>query len=268
MYQLEHWGLQQSPFRSCLDPRFFHQSPTHEEALARLHFLVEQRHRLGLLMGPSGSGKSLLLEVFAEQLRRSGRAMARLSLVSVEPAEMLFLLAVGFRVNVRPDDSVATLWRRLTDRLTEFRYQQLDTVVLLDDADRATRQVADQITRLAVYDPSPQSRLTIVLAGQREQMARLGRQLLDLTELRIDVQPWEGSDTQDFLASSLAQAGRQSPVFDDPAVARLHELSHGIPRRVAQLADLALLAGAGAKLEQIDADTVESVYHELGVVDA
>ena len=64
MYQA-HWGLQESPFRGLLDPKFFYQSPTHEEALARLQFLVDQQRRLGLLVGPPGSGKSLLLEVFA-----------------------------------------------------------------------------------------------------------------------------------------------------------------------------------------------------------
>ena len=71
-----HWGLQASPFRGCLDARSFYQSPTHDEALARLFFLVEQRRRLGLLMGPAGSGKSLLLEVLAQQLRRAGHAVA------------------------------------------------------------------------------------------------------------------------------------------------------------------------------------------------
>ena len=72
MYQA-HWGLQESPFRGDLDPKSFYQSPTHEEALARLSFLVGQHRRLGLLVGPSGSGKSLLLEVFAQQLRRRKR---------------------------------------------------------------------------------------------------------------------------------------------------------------------------------------------------
>ena len=98
-------------------------------------------------------------------------------------------------------------------------------------------------------------------------MGCLGRQLLELAELRIDVVPWEQSDTEDFLNSSLVHAGRQSPTFADPAVALIHQLSGGIPRRITQLADLALLAGAGAELQQIDAETVESVYHELGVIE-
>ncbi len=262
-----HWGLRESPFRGRLDPHFFYQSPTHEEALARLHFLVDERRRLGLLMGPTGSGKSLLLEVFAQRLRRDGSPAVLVSLLGAEPAEMLWQLAVGLQLNPDPSMPSAALWRAVTDRIIEHRYQQLATVVLLDDAHQADPRVLAQVTRLVQFDPSPQSRLTIVLAGHREQMGHLGHHLLDLAELRIDVEPWEPSDTKDFISTSMAQAGCQSRVFDDPAVARLHELAHGIPRRVSQLADLALLAGAGAELGQIGAETVESAYHELGVVE-
>jgi general secretion pathway protein A len=267
MYAL-HWGLRESPFRNCLDPQRFYQSPTHEEALARLHFLVEQRRRLGILIGPAGSGKSLLLEVFAQQLRDGGRPVAKLNLLGIQPAEMLCLLAAQFGLNLDPCGGPALHWRALSDRLTEYRYQQLDTVVLLDDADQAPPAVLVQVARLAHYDCSPEARLTLVLAARGDHVGRLGQRLLGLSELRIDVEPWQRTDTADFLSSSLKQAGCQSPVFADPAVARLHELAHGIPRRVSQLADLALLASAGRELPQVDAEVVDSVYRELAVVEA
>ena len=263
MYQ-SHWGLRESPFRGLVDPKFFYQSPMHEEALARLQFLVEQRRRLGLLIGPPGSGKSLLLEVFAAQLRRRGGPVAKLSLLGVEPAEMLWLLAAGWGLSLAPTQSLPALWRAITDRLIEYRYQRLEAVAILDDADGADAAVLQHVARLARFDPSPETPLSIVLAGRNEGMSRLDSRLLDLAELRIDLEPWEAADTADFLNTLLAQAGRQSPVFAKPAVARLHELSHGIPRRAAQLADLALLAGAGQELEQIDAEVVEGVYRELG----
>ncbi|MGA2031952.1 MAG: AAA family ATPase [Thermoguttaceae bacterium] len=266
MYQ-SHWGLRESPFRSCLDPQFFYQAATQEEGLARLHFLVDQRRRLGLLMGPGGSGKSLLLEVFARELRREGRPVARLSAAGVEPAELLAAIATELGLAVDCSDNPAVLWRSVTDRVLEYRYQQQDTAILLDDADLAGRQSLVQIARLAHFDPSPEARLTMVLSGRRERMGRLGEPLLDLADLRIDIEPWQPEETRTFLDTVLTRAGGPPEVFAEPAASRLHELSHGIPRRVRQLADLALLAGAGRDLRQIDVDVVESVYHELGVVE-
>ena len=261
MYQT-HWGLHELPFEALPDPKRFHPSPTHDEALARLQFLVQQRRRLGLLLGPSGSGKSLLLEVLASQLRQAARPVAKLSLLGVEPGEMLSLVAAGWGVSLEPTATLATMWRSVADRLAEYRYQQLEAVVLLDDADQADRDVLQHVTRLVRFDASD-TRLTVVLAGRCEAMMKLGPRLLDLADLRIDVEPWEPTDTEQFLQSVLAQAGQHSQVFDPQAVARLHELSEGIPRRVSQLADLALVAGASQHLTLIDAGVIEEVYREL-----
>jgi type II secretory pathway predicted ATPase ExeA len=266
MYQ-SHWGLRESPFRGDSGMQFLRHSPTHGEALARLQFLVDNHRRLGLLTGASGSGKTLVLEAFAEQLRRRGRPVAKINLLGVEAGEMLLLLAAGLKLNPEASASPAALWRAITDRLTEFYYQKLETVVLLDDADCADPRVLDQVARLARHDTSSESRLTLILAGQRERIGCLGDRLLELAELRIELEPWNQADTADYLNASLAQAGSKSAVFSASAIDRLHDLTQGIPRRTAQLADLSLLAGAGAKLPQIGADVVESVYHELAVTD-
>ena len=120
---------------------------------------------------------------------------------------------------------------------------------------------------LSQFDCSPDARLTIVLAGAPERISLLGDPLLERAELRIDVAPWAPDDTENYLKASLARAGRQAPVFVEPAIERLHQLAQGIPRRITQLADLALLAGAGRELDHIDAETIESVYRELGVIE-
>ncbi len=260
-----HWGLRDTPFRDCHDPRLFYQSPTHDEALARLHFLVDERRRLGILVGPSGAGKSLLLEVFAAQLRKKWIPAAYLSLVGLEAPELLQRVALGLGLNGERGDSTVYLWRRVLDRLLEFRYQQQAVAILLDDIDQASPPVLDQVTRLAQHDRTPQSRLTIVLAGRNDRLSRIGPTLAELAELRIDLEPWDEHDTQDYLCRSLTQAGCRREVFTPGAIARLHELACGIPRRVTQLADLSLLAAAGRELPQVDAEVVESAYHELGV---
>ena len=266
MYQ-SHWGLQQSPFRDSFDLQSFYQSPTHEEALARLHFLVEQRRRMGLLLGPEGSGKSLLLEILASQLRRHGPVVARVNLTGISGDEMLWSLAAQFGRSLDRCDSTPVLWRALSDRLAAFRYQLVDAVILIDDADRAGNSVVPHLIRLAKLESAPQPRLTLILAGDRLTIGRLGDTLLGLSELRIDLTAWQPDDIAGYLDSSLRQAGGSSNMFDEPAIARLYELSHGIPRQVRLLADLSLVAGAGRHLQTIDADVVESVYHELATVE-
>jgi len=266
MYQ-RHWGLEESPFASRVAPGSFYESPTHEEALARLHYLVDERRRLGLLMGPAGSGKSLVIERFARQNRDLGRVAVEVGLVGVEPEEFPVLLAIGLGLNPRPGLPGPAIWRLVGDRIAEFRYQQTPTVLLLDDADGACPGVLTQVARLAKSASGPDSRLTLVLAGQPTRMGRLGTPLLDLADLRIDLEAWEPADTAQFLETSLRKAGRSAPVFGKPAVTRLHELAQGIPRRVSQLADLALVAGAGRNLTSIDAETVDSACRELGTIE-
>src|SRR3972149_3500870 len=224
MYR-SYWGLRESPFRGSLVMQLFQQSPTHEEALARLHFLVDNHLRLGLLMGPSGSGKSLVMEAFAAQMQRRGLPVVKINLLGLEPSEMLWNMAADLKLNPDTSASTACLWRMTVDRLTEFRYQHLATVVLLDDADSANQQVLAQVARLARYDCSPESHMTLVLAGQSEKMKHIGDKLLELVQLRIDLEPWNPSDMEHYLKSSLAEAGSKAPVFSQSAIDRLHELT-------------------------------------------
>ena len=108
--------------------------------------------------------------------------------------------------------------------------------------------------------------MTIILSGRGTEITGLGESLLDLAELRIDLEPWDAADTEQFLQTSLDRAGCAGKVFAPPAAAKIHELAQGIPRHISQLADLSLVAGAGAGLQEIDAAVVESVYRELCLV--
>jgi type II secretory pathway predicted ATPase ExeA len=267
MYQ-SYWGLGQAPFRGNLDPRFFHQGPTHEEALARLQFLVDERRTLGLLLGEAGTGKSLILEIFARSLGRVGRQSAKLSLAGLDPHGFLWQLTGQLGIESASTGSTFSLTRAVTDHIAANRYQQRATILLLDDADMARPEVSDQVVWLAQLDTSRDARLTMVLAAQPERLYKLDTRLLELADLRIDLEGWDADDTSAFVKQALAKAGRTSPIFSEAALARLHELTGGIPRRVKQLADLALLAGAGGNMAQIEAPTIDSVYQELGVVSA
>jgi len=261
--QLDHWQLAESPFQTALDVARFYPGAAHEEALARIEYLVDARRRFGVLLGEGGVGKSLVLRLAAQRLARKGSEVAWVDAVGLGTREFLWQFAAGLGAAPRADVEVAQLWRLIADHVAENRLQQTNTVLLVDDAGQAGPDVITQLVRLARLDPTPAACWTIVLAAEPAQATCWNDTLRDLVDLRIDLSPWSESDTVGFVQSALVDAGRFDPVFDDEGLSALHDLSGGVPRRVLRLADFALLAGAAAELETIDAATVRAAADEM-----
>lgn len=259
MYQA-YWGLDRSPFSSAAARAALAASPVHAEALARLDFLRESGSPLGLLVGPGGSGKSAVLAEFAARAARTGTLVGLIAAAAAEESHALPALADALQV--ASTQSMPQLWRRLAERCAELKFDGLGAVLLFDDLDRAAGSTLGLIERLLALPDAP---LTIVASSRTEATERLGRRTLEQAALRIELTPWTAEESQGHLDRSLAAAGRVQPAFHPAAARRLFELSGGTPRRVNQLAQLALLAGAGQRAAIIEADTIDAVQEELSV---
>jgi general secretion pathway protein A len=260
---LEHWGLERWPFRSVPDEDQLYPTAAHHEALARIDYLVAGRRRMGALVGEAGVGKSLVLRSAVREQQKQGRAPVLVDALGRTPRELLWQFAAGLGAAPSEDADVARLWRLLADRVVENRVQQIHTVLLVDDAGQAGADVLMQFVRLARLDISAAAQWTIVLAAEPRQAARWDETLRNLVDLRIELGAWTRDDTVGYVQTALVDAGRFEPLFDDDALAALHNLTGGVPRNVARLADFALLAGAAAGFDSIDAMTVETAQEEL-----
>lgn len=264
MYQ-NYWGLRQSPFPDAWQTGAFFCSETVAEALARVEFLVDQNYQLGVLVGEPGVGKSTLLRSLARQFNGPLRQTVALSLLGVEPED--FLAEVGNQLGEpwQPHRSPGWRWRRLQDRFKLNAWQGIHTILLLDDAADAEHETLTAIARLAQGPLQGSWRQSILLAADSGRCGLLGDRLLELSQLRIDLFPWELADTVEYLRTSLVAAGGTADVFDEASAETVHRLSQGLPRRIRQLAELTLIAGAGAELPQIDTETIFAVHAELRV---
>jgi general secretion pathway protein A len=261
--KLEHWQITESPFRTVPAADRYYPSASHEEAVARLEYLVDARRRVGVLLGESGIGKSLMLRVAAERLARKGCAVASVDVVGVGTRDLMWQLAAALGAAPRDSSDLVHLWRLVADRIAENRLQQTNTVLFIDDAGQAGPDVLTQLVRLARLDATPTARWTIVLAAEPTQASRWTESLRELVDLRIELEPWSRADTIGYVQTSLVEAGRFDPVFDDEALAAIYELTAGVPRRVIRLSDLALVAGAAAAVEHIDATIVHEAHDEM-----
>jgi len=262
MYQT-HWGLEKPPFPSGPDARLFYEGANQRESLARLRFLLAHRRRLGLVQGKSGLGKSLLLEVFAGQCQRAGQAVAQVSLQGLSAREFYWQLGNELQAAVRVEDDVLRLFRQVTDRLQENHLQDRRTVVLLDDLGQAGPDLLSQVLRLTRTEAAEEGSLNFVASIRPAQLDRLGQSLLEIVDLRIDLEPWDELDTIGYLQMALLEAGADRPLFDNEAMSALHRLSAGVPRAVNRLADFALLAGSSQEQETIDAATINAANEAI-----
>lgn len=261
---LEHWGFDHSPFTMQLSPSAAYPSTSLTEATARMEYLVQQHRRMGVLLGERGNGKSTTLACASEQLHRAGNAVAVVDVEGLSTYELLWELAAQLGTQPVSGEPVVQLWRRLTDQVIQNRWQQRPTVLMIDNVAEAGPDMLRALIRIARVDPAPEAQLTLFLTLQPTQLTMLPESLLHLIDLRIDLDPWEVDDTVGYLQQSLLEAGCLSPLFTDEALERLHTCTQGVPRHVARLADFALVAGAAAGADEIDARLVESAFQEIG----
>jgi type II secretory pathway predicted ATPase ExeA len=259
---LRHWGLQKDPFTAASPENLFLAGASHDEGLARLDYLVDHSRALGLMVGEGGIGKTTLLDVFARRRRRLGETVTVINLARVDLREFLWTLAAGLALNPADDESSFRLWRLVSDRLSERRYQQLRTTLIGDDAHLASDEMLAAVSQLLPL-AGGESRLTIVLATREQKQRRIETEVGDSVDLRIDLEPWTATETAEFLRASLARAGVTRTIFDERASRRLHVLSRGVPRLARKIGELALAAGAAQELPLIDEATVEDVFSEI-----
>ncbi len=64
MYEA-YWQLQQKPFAAQCEAKAYYPTETHQGALLKLRYAIENRRGAALLIGPSGCGKTMLANALA-----------------------------------------------------------------------------------------------------------------------------------------------------------------------------------------------------------
>ncbi|MBI3862998.1 MAG: AAA family ATPase [Planctomycetia bacterium] len=241
-----YWGLAEIPFRNTLDPRWFYESPSHEEGLARLLFVIENRRRCGVLSGPAGIGKSLLLELLRSEAGRGAGEIVRVDLFGRTSREMLWETAAELGLCPHNDEGAHRLWRKLHDHILANRYAQAPLVLVLDHLDRAHAECAGVVERLQHLSAGGDTGLTLILGVRGDLRGPLTDVARELSDLRIELGPLDRDQTEHYVETLLFKAGASRSLFESAAFDRLFAETRGIPRALNRLCDLALLAGMAA----------------------
>lgn len=260
---LEFFGLARKPFSKTPDPEFLFPSRQHAEALARLSHALEEREP-AVLTGEIGAGKTTLsralVDAFADRCRFSFIVHPALP-----PAQLLGAVAEGF--GLPPARRKADAFGAIADHVARLDEDGRFAVVVVDEAQLLPRGAFDELRLLTNLAADDRALLGLVLVGQPELRERLRLRGGEAFTQRVGVAYHVGAldelETGRYLAHRLAVAGRRDPLFDPGAVAAVHRLSGGVPRRVNQVAAGALLEGFAGEAQVITADLVEAAAADL-----
>ncbi|MDP1901364.1 MAG: AAA family ATPase [Rubrivivax sp.] len=262
------FGLSKEPFSIAPDPRFLFMSEQHREALAHLLYGLGGGGGFVLLTGEIGAGKTTVCRCFLEQVPERC-TVAYVFNPKLTATELLQTVCGEFGITAPADPgSVKAHVDALNAFLLAAHAQGRQAILVIDEAQALSADVLEQLRLLTNLETAERKLLQIVLIGQpelRDMLARPGlEQLAQRVIARYHLGALSPAETRQYIRHRLAVAGPNAPLpFDGAALARIHRLSGGVPRRINLLADRALLGAYAQARALVDRRTVDQAAREV-----
>lgn len=265
MYEA-YWQLKEKPFENTPDPRFTYYTLQHQEALARLLYVVRERKSAALLTGDYGCGKTLLSRVLWQELQQENRYQS-VFILNPRLSSLEFIQEIVHQLS---GDTSSPNKIELFHTLHKIFYSNYNagkhTVLIIDESQAIQdSNTFEELRLLLNFQLANAFLLTIILLGQPELKHMVANlpQLSQRMAVHYHLRPFSEQETKEYIEYRLnvAQAGRK--IFEEDACKEIYFYSMGIPRRINNICDLALLVGFGSGLASIDRKTILNVGEDL-----
>lgn len=269
---ISYWNLRENPFQNVADPRFAYLSSQHREGLARLLYLVEGHKLGGILVGPYGVGKSMILEMMAEKVRAKGTSQflhidaTPVGILGVAN-QLLSFLGEKNRVG-NLGDAMMSLQVALSNEQNRPKHLVLaiDEAQLLRDAEAF--QFMHLLTNLRTVRKDGShgdAAVTLILAGHLDLLKRIADEpsFCQRMQLAWELEPLSESQTIEYVHHRMRAAGGDIWVFEEDALREVHHASRGLPRQINNICDIALLLGCAAQSGKVGREIMQQAIQEV-----
>ncbi len=260
-----HFGFTRTPFAKSIAARDLYVRDAHAEAVARIGFCIAEA-TLGVVCGEVGAGKTVAVRAAVAALDRT-----RHHLIYVpNPAfgTRGLYVAIVSALGASPRFHKAEVMRQAADLLAAEEHERHRRVVLvIDEAHLLCPEQLEELRLLTNADMDAASPFAGILVGQPTLGRRLRLGAFAALDQRIatrySLPPMDLAESATYLRHHLALAGRTDPLVADDAIARLHRVAGGLPRKLNNAATAALIAAAADGKALVDDTCAKRAAAEL-----
>jgi len=263
------FALKENPFADCVHPAFFFRTDGHADTFRSMTLAVEFRASLGMVTGPSGTGKTLVSQLLLQHFEDP---KYRVALVLVTPGlsktgllrEILSELNLALPVGMA---RVQDLVKQLSNHIIELHQQGQRLVIIVDECHLLSADCLHIIRTISNIETPQEKLVTCLLFGESRLADRLTHpsyaSLANRIYLRSQLHPLTPAEAEQYVKFRLLTAGQFDELFTAPAMLALHELSGGICRSVNKLAMLSLIEAADRRSRTVDETLVRAAARRM-----
>jgi general secretion pathway protein A len=264
---LQHFGLNRSPFSIEPDPDFLWLGEKHQEGLSVLRYGILENKGFLLLTGDIGTGKTVLIKSLLTSFT-GDVTVATIQDPSLTLLDFFNILSyeLGMASTIDGKADFLIKFKKFVRRVYD---SQKSLLVIIDEAQRLSNELLDEIRVLSNIDYDNRELLNIFFVGQIEFNQMLMTPCNIALRQRITVSyhlvPLNHEETVAYIRHRLKVAGTEKELFIPEAVHEIFKFSNGTPRLINILCDRALITGYSRDLNRVNPEMIRECAKELDV---
>ena len=267
---LDFYNLREAPFSITPDPEFLFFSNTHKSVIDKVLYGIDNRMGFILLIGEVGTGKTTICRSIMDKLDGNAELVYLIN-PSVSGRELISGILDDLGIPYPPESSKKDLIGHLNHFFLSAE-KNTPVVIIIDDAQTMPIDALEDLRLLSNLETDKEKLLQMVLVGQPELLALIGRpemrQLRQRVAINCRLEFLAKEEIDGYIARRLFIAGDRGHIrFTRKAVKLIVGASNGIPRLINKICDYALTAGYIADDFLIKPEYIKKALKELGNLD-
>lgn len=266
MNYLMYYGMSQNPFDKAANQVI--ETVDYKELMFRLKYLIETLG-LGLVTGRPGTGKTVLLREFTNQLDSTQYHVSYLPLSTVTVGDFYHQMAIS--IGIEPAYRKSAKFKQLQERIVEMHdIERVTPVFIIDEAQYLTGQIFNELMLITNFGMDAQKKCVVILAGLPVLAQQLQRPQFEAFRQRLTVNYQvtgpEPDEAKKYISAKFRSAGVETDLINENALKDIVKQAGSSLRRLDLIINQCLVLGAQSKKKIIDNEVVYAANVELALL--